>query len=186
MRNHSPAARGRLLETVSYGAFALAALSLPTILLPAAAGAEERPIEVPAISVEGEGQAPTNTLKRPVTVDRLPGTVQDTPQTNNTITPEIMQQQNTTTLDQVLRNVPGITVSVVEGGGLKPGQLVVVQGNERLRPGQDVVIQRVIEPPAVSPAADSAAGAGSDATTLPARPPAEPGAAVTRAAANNS
>jgi RND family efflux transporter MFP subunit len=29
-------------------------------------------------------------------------------------------------------------------GGLKAGQLVVVQGNERLRPGQDVQIQRVI------------------------------------------
>ena len=28
-------------------------------------------------------------------------------------------------------------------GDLKPGQLVVVQGNERLRPGQDVQIQRV-------------------------------------------
>jgi RND family efflux transporter MFP subunit len=29
-------------------------------------------------------------------------------------------------------------------GGLKVGQLVVVQGNERLRPGQDVEVQRVI------------------------------------------
>jgi RND family efflux transporter MFP subunit len=32
-------------------------------------------------------------------------------------------------------------------GGLAPGQLVVVQGNERLRPGQDVIVQRVIPPP---------------------------------------
>jgi len=31
-------------------------------------------------------------------------------------------------------------------GGLKPGQMVVVQGNERLRPGQDVQIQRVVQP----------------------------------------
>jgi RND family efflux transporter MFP subunit len=30
-------------------------------------------------------------------------------------------------------------------GGLKAGQLVVVQGNERLRPGQDVEVQRVLE-----------------------------------------
>jgi hypothetical protein len=35
----------------------------------------------------------------------------------------------------------------VSGGGLKPGQLVVVQGNERLRPGQDLQIQRVIMAP---------------------------------------
>jgi RND family efflux transporter MFP subunit len=32
-------------------------------------------------------------------------------------------------------------------GELQPGQLVAVQGNERLRPGQDVRIQRVIPPP---------------------------------------
>jgi RND family efflux transporter MFP subunit len=32
-------------------------------------------------------------------------------------------------------------------GGLQAGQLVVVQGNERLRPGQDVQIQRIVEPP---------------------------------------
>jgi RND family efflux transporter MFP subunit len=32
-------------------------------------------------------------------------------------------------------------------GGLKVGQLVVVQGNERLRPGQDVEVQRVISVP---------------------------------------
>jgi RND family efflux transporter MFP subunit len=31
-------------------------------------------------------------------------------------------------------------------GGVEVGQLVVVQGNERLRPGQDVQIQRVISP----------------------------------------
>ena len=37
-------------------------------------------------------------------------------------------------------------------GGLKAGQLVVVQGNERLRPGQDVQIQRVI--PGDKPQAD--------------------------------
>jgi RND family efflux transporter MFP subunit len=34
----------------------------------------------------------------------------------------------------------------VTGGGIHAGQLVVVQGNERLRPGQDVQIQRVISP----------------------------------------
>ena len=40
-------------------------------------------------------------------------------------------------------------------GGVTPGQLVVVQGNERLRPGQDVQIQRVIAPPAANPVAPS-------------------------------
>jgi hypothetical protein len=43
----------------------------------------------------------------------------------------------------------------VIGGELHPGQVVVVQGNERLRPGQDVQIQRVVEPPAGSQPAPS-------------------------------
>lgn len=39
-------------------------------------------------------------------------------------------------------------------GAVAPGQMVVVQGNERLRPGQDVLIQSVISPPtATNPAA---------------------------------
>jgi RND family efflux transporter MFP subunit len=51
-----------------------------------------------------------------------------------------------------VRPVP-VQLGVAEGnmiqvrGGLEPGQLVVVQGNERLRPGQDVQIQRVVPPP---------------------------------------
>lgn len=70
-------------------------------------------------------------------------------------------------------------------GGLQPGQLVVVQGNERLRPGQDVVIQRVIEPP-VATAPGSTGGPGREVITSPDRPPAEPGAAVSRGAVDNS
>ena len=31
-------------------------------------------------------------------------------------------------------------------GAIKPAQLVVVEGNERLRPGQEVVVKRVVEP----------------------------------------
>jgi HlyD family secretion protein len=46
-------------------------------------------------------------------------------------------------------------------GGLRPGQLVVVQGNERLRPGQDAQIQRVIPPPGETAAAPPAASARS-------------------------
>jgi RND family efflux transporter MFP subunit len=46
-------------------------------------------------------------------------------------------------------------------GGLAAGQLVVVQGNERLRPGQDVKVQRVI------PAADADSRSASNAQKLP-------------------
>jgi RND family efflux transporter MFP subunit len=36
----------------------------------------------------------------------------------------------------------------VTADGLQPGQLAIVQGNERLRPGQNVQVKRVVEPPA--------------------------------------
>ena len=46
-------------------------------------------------------------------------------------------------------------------GGLAVGQMVVVQGNERLRPGQDVIVQRVIQ------AADANNPSASNAQKLP-------------------
>jgi RND family efflux transporter MFP subunit len=49
----------------------------------------------------------------------------------------------------------------VTTGDLKPGQLAVVQGNERLRPGQDVQVQRVIQPPTDAPAVPADVGAKS-------------------------
>jgi RND family efflux transporter MFP subunit len=44
-------------------------------------------------------------------------------------------------------------------GGLKPGQLVVVQGNERVRPGQNVIVSRIVDAPAAAsqPVSTSAA-----------------------------
>jgi RND family efflux transporter MFP subunit len=36
-------------------------------------------------------------------------------------------------------------------GGLKPGQLVVAQGNERIRPGQNVIVSRIVDSPAQLP-----------------------------------
>jgi catecholate siderophore receptor len=129
MRTPSANARGRLLGSVSHGAFALAAIGLPTMLFPAIAAAEEKPIEMPSISVEGEN-ATTNTLQRNTGIGRLPGTVQDTPQTIIVIPQEIMQQQNTVTLDQVLRNVPGVTVSVGEGNGGMNGDQFRIRGFE--------------------------------------------------------
>jgi multidrug efflux pump subunit AcrA (membrane-fusion protein) len=43
------------------------------------------------------------------------------------------------------------SVIQVSASGLQAGQLVVVQGNERLRPGQDVQIQRLMSEPDASP-----------------------------------
>jgi RND family efflux transporter MFP subunit len=82
-----------------------------------------------------------------------------------------------------------VKLGVAEGnmiqvsGDLKAGQLVVVQGNERLRPGIDVQIQRLVAPAEAFTAPGSAGGSSDPDIASPTQPPAEPGAS--RAAANN-
>ncbi|WP_248310318.1 TonB-dependent siderophore receptor [Bosea sp. 117] len=83
--------------------------------------------ELPTVTVEGEG-SPANTLEATTGLSRLPGTVQDTPQTITVITQEQMQQQGVTTLDQALRNVPGVTVAIGEGGGGMNGDQFRIRG----------------------------------------------------------
>ncbi len=93
------------------------------------------PTEVPAISVEGErpaGTSPDNAQKRETSVNRLPGTVQDTPQAINVVTPEMMREQGITTLEEALRNVPGITSQIGEGGGGPNGDQFRIRGIEAM------------------------------------------------------
>jgi catecholate siderophore receptor len=78
--------------------------------------------------VDVEAAEPANTLRRAVPISRLPGTVQDTPQTVNVIPREVLEQQNVTTLEQALRNVPGITMSAGEGNGGVAGDQFRIRG----------------------------------------------------------
>jgi Outer membrane receptor for monomeric catechols len=55
----------------------------------------------------------------------LPTTVQDTPQAIQVISQEVMQQQATGSLEQALRNVPGITIAIGEGGTLAGDQFKI-------------------------------------------------------------
>ena len=71
-----------------------------------------------------------NTLESGTGIARLPGTFQDTPQVVNVVPQEQIQQQNATSVDQVLRNVPGITVAIGEGGGGFNGDQFRVRGFE--------------------------------------------------------
>ncbi len=87
------------------------------------AGAED----LPTVTVEGDG-VPANTLEASTGISRLPGTIQDTPQTIQVISQEQMQQQGVTTLDQALRNVPGVTVGIGEGGGGLNGDQFRIRG----------------------------------------------------------
>jgi catecholate siderophore receptor len=96
----------------------------------AAPAANQQPVDLPAASVEGEAPAPENTLQAPVGINRMPGTVQDTPQMINVITQQQMRDQGVTTLDQALRNVPGITLAIGEGGGGMNGDQFRIRGLE--------------------------------------------------------
>ena len=55
----------------------------------------------------------------------LPTAVQDTPQAIQVIPQEVMQQQATGSLEQALRNVPGITIAIGEGGTLAGDQFKI-------------------------------------------------------------
>lgn len=83
-------------------------------------------LQLPTIDVQG--QEPPNTLQRGTGLSRLPGTVQETPQTINVVPREVLEQQNVTTLDQALRNVPGITAFAGEGNGGVQGDQFRIRG----------------------------------------------------------
>ena len=58
-----------------------------------------------------------NSLEAGTGIGRLPGSVQDQPQVVNVISQQQQREQNTTSVEQTLRNVPGVTVAIGEGGG---------------------------------------------------------------------
>ncbi|HEY8610892.1 MAG TPA: TonB-dependent siderophore receptor [Roseomonas sp.] len=88
--------------------------------------AEPAPIAVPEVSVTGT--RPANQLQAPTGNVRLPGTVQDTPQTINVVPQEVLREQTVTTLEQALRNVPGITSTIGEGNGGVTGDQFRIRG----------------------------------------------------------
>ena len=93
---------------------------------PAVQAQPEGVYRVPEVRVEGA--RPSNALQAPTGISRLPGTVQDTPQTIRTVTPEVMEQQNVTSLEQALRNVPGVTATIGEGNGGVTGDQFRIRG----------------------------------------------------------
>ncbi|MFG1375100.1 TonB-dependent siderophore receptor [Xanthobacter oligotrophicus] len=87
-------------------------------------------IELDTVNVENEAIAAGNTNAAPLGIARLPATVQEMPQTVNVVTPELIQQQQITTLAEALRNVPGITMSTGEGNGGQNGDMFRIRGIE--------------------------------------------------------
>lgn len=87
-------------------------------------------IQMAPVSVNAErGAAPSGNVNATATgISRLPETVKETPRVVNVVPQEIIEQQRATSLEQVLRNVPGITISTGEGNGGQNGDQFRIRG----------------------------------------------------------
>ena len=105
---------------------ALLSLTAAATLAPLCAFAEEVPAAPgPSSEVVVTAQQPNveqHSLELSTTVSK---SVQDTPQVVNVVPQELIRQQNITTLEQGLRDVPGITVAIGEGGTLAGDQFKI-------------------------------------------------------------
>jgi catecholate siderophore receptor len=99
------------------------------VFIPVGAGAQEvETIDLSTVEVGASGGEAANGLNAGTGLSRLPGRVQDIPQTINVVPKEVLEQQNVTTLEQALRNVPGVTLSVGEGNGGLNGDQFRIRG----------------------------------------------------------
>jgi catecholate siderophore receptor len=100
----------------------------------AAPAAAEPQGPTPAEAGNAQNQAFTpgsgNSLEAGTGMGRLPGSIQETPQVVNVIGQQQLKQQNSTTVEQTLRNVPGVTVAIGEGGGGFNGDQFRIRGFE--------------------------------------------------------
>ncbi len=77
------------------------------------------------LTVHGQGM---NILHEDMGFSRMPQDVMHTAQTVNVVPKLLMEQQNVKSLDEALRNVPGITASVGEGEGGMSGDQFLIRG----------------------------------------------------------
>ncbi|MEN3166214.1 TonB-dependent siderophore receptor [Gluconobacter sp. OJB] len=85
-------------------------------------------ILLPAVKVGGQASQTTNELQATTGISRMPDTLQSTPQTITVIPHIMIEQQQATTLDQVLQYVPGVTVATGEGNGGINGDQFRIRG----------------------------------------------------------
>ena len=82
-----------------------------------AEGADAGSTEVAGVDINGK--------KEDTGIALVPTSVQDTPQTLQVIGQEQLRQQGVTSLEQAMRNVPGITIAIGEGGTLSGDQFKI-------------------------------------------------------------
>jgi catecholate siderophore receptor len=72
------------------------------------------------------GPEARNTMERQPSLDRLPSSIQDTPQGISVVPRELIEEKNITTLREAVRNVPGISINAGEGGA--QGDTLTIRG----------------------------------------------------------
>ncbi|WP_197461761.1 TonB-dependent siderophore receptor, partial [Acetobacter malorum] len=77
------------------------------------------------LTVTGHG---FNTMHDTLGLSRMPQDVMHTPQNINVVPQALMRQQNVKSLDEALRNVPGVTASIGEGAGGMNGDQFLIRG----------------------------------------------------------
>ena len=111
---------------MSASPFSTASLSvLGALLLAGPASAQaDGPVQLGPVSVSD--QSDKNGLNHSPPLASMPSTsLQDTPQAVNVIDQQTMKSQATSTLSDALRNVPGITIAIGEGGTLAGDQFKI-------------------------------------------------------------
>jgi catecholate siderophore receptor len=86
------------------------------------AAALSEPNQVSGVVVTAEK---SNSENAQINLGAMSGAVKDTPQSIQIISQKLMQEQKVTSLEQALRNVPGITVAIGEGGVLNGDQFKI-------------------------------------------------------------
>lgn len=97
---------------------------LGAMLMGMPAHAQDGSVVLGPVTVEGKGDR--NALSHSPPLAAMPSaSLQDTPQAVSVVDKETMKQQATSTLGEALRNVPGITIAIGEGGTLAGDQFKI-------------------------------------------------------------
>ena len=97
---------------------------LALMIVPVQAQDNSGPVSLGPVTVQSDSDK--NALNHAPPVSTMPSaTIQDTPQAVTVVTGETMKQQATTTLGDALRNAPGITIAIGEGGTLAGDQFKI-------------------------------------------------------------
>jgi len=124
---------GVLVSGAASAGLAISLSSVPALVLAQTTPEGQKPTGaskdrsvLPSITVTGQGFENTN--EAPTGISRLPETVKETPKTINVVPKQLIEQQQATSLEQILKNVPGITISTGEGNGGLNGDQFRIRG----------------------------------------------------------